>query len=173
MNQFKNLMESECIETIKCKDRHGYGCFKINKKNILEHRYIWEQSYGIIPKNMCVLHHCDNPACINIEHLFLGTHADNVADKVSKNRQAKGDNHGRSKLNEKTVIEILCKIQNKEFNSIVEIAKKYKCSRFIISKIINGKNWKHITNNYDLHKIKDSVRPKIAKTCGCSAMVST
>ena len=63
-------------------------------------RFLWAQCFGEIEKGLCVLHHCDNRACINPEHFFLGTNADNVRDKVSKGRcqRLTGENNGRQKL---------------------------------------------------------------------------
>lgn len=73
----------------------GYGVFKVNRKigNKLAHRISWTLAFGIIPKGFNVLHKCDNPPCVRPEHLFLGTHQDNMNDKVKKNRQSrlKGD----------------------------------------------------------------------------------
>jgi len=59
------------------------------KRQGLAHRLAWAKARGPIPAGMFVCHHCDNPACINVEHLFLGTPADNTADMVRKGRQAK------------------------------------------------------------------------------------
>lgn len=67
----------------------GYGRFYFDGKFWMAHRLSYTLQVGEIPSGMQVLHVCDNPPCINIKHLFLGTNADNVADKVSKNRQAK------------------------------------------------------------------------------------
>ena len=66
--------------------KDGYGDVFRNKKHILAHRWEYMQHYGAIPEGMHVLHKCDNPSCINIDHLFLGTHADNMQDKISKGR---------------------------------------------------------------------------------------
>jgi hypothetical protein len=71
----------------------GYGELRIRrryKNPMLATRLSWELHYGTIPHGLCVLHECDNPACINPEHLFLGTVADNNHDKTRKGRQARG-----------------------------------------------------------------------------------
>lgn len=75
-----------------------YVVFRWRGEDLLAHRHIWEECFGEIPKGMCVCHKCDTPKCINPEHLFLGSHTDNMQDKCQKGRQAAGDTNGRSKL---------------------------------------------------------------------------
>lgn len=64
----------------------GYGERRINWKKYYVHRLAWEEANGPIPDGMFVLHHCDNPACYEPTHLFLGTHQDNMADMAAKGR---------------------------------------------------------------------------------------
>jgi len=71
----------------------GYGRIRVNRKDKMAHRISWEIHNGPIPEGMWVLHNCDNPPCVNPEHLWLGNHLDNVRDKVNKNRQARGILH--------------------------------------------------------------------------------
>lgn len=67
-------------------DRYGYGKFKIGQHTYKAHRYSYQQYYGDFDEKLHVLHRCDNPCCVNPNHLFLGTNRDNVADRTAKNR---------------------------------------------------------------------------------------
>lgn len=77
---------------------HGYAQVSVGNKTRRAHRYAWELTNGPIPDGLVVCHKCDNPICVNPSHLFLGTSADNTADKVRKGRQAKGEGHGMVRL---------------------------------------------------------------------------
>lgn len=66
--------------------RNGYGCMKINGKVVDAHRVSYQLYKGEIPEGKCVLHKCDNPKCVNPDHLFLGTKKDNYDDAISKKR---------------------------------------------------------------------------------------
>ncbi len=72
----------------------GYGVLGYRGKQVRTHRLSWELANGPIPAGLSVLHRCDTPACVNPDHLFVGTTQDNITDKVAKGRQAKGDSHG-------------------------------------------------------------------------------
>ena len=80
---------SGCSEWSGHRDRDGYGITSVCGKAVRAHRLVWMLTTGPIPKGMHVLHRCDNPPCCQITHLFLGTNADNVADKIAKGRGAK------------------------------------------------------------------------------------
>lgn len=98
-------MTTDCILWQKCRNRKGYGQVRRNGKTYLAHRWAWEQVNGPIPDGLCVLHHCDNPPCVNQEHLFLGTATDNNADRDQKGRarggRVMGDKNG-SRLHPET-----------------------------------------------------------------------
>jgi hypothetical protein len=72
-----------CIEWGGKRDRDGYG----RRGARLAHRLTWEEVNGPIPHGLCICHRCDNPPCVNPDHLFLGTHADNRRDSVAKGRE--------------------------------------------------------------------------------------
>ena len=80
----------ECWEWTAGKIR-GYGSIFYNGKTHKAHRISWKIHFGKIPKDMCVLHECDNPSCVNPSHLFLGTHKDNSDDKIQKGRFKNGN----------------------------------------------------------------------------------
>lgn len=79
---------SGCWKWLGMINQNRYG---VSGRGKLAHRASWEMFKYPIPKGLFVLHKCDNPACVNPDHLFLGTHQDNMRDMVSKGRQAKGE----------------------------------------------------------------------------------
>jgi hypothetical protein len=84
---------NDCWIWQRAKSPDGYGkCLYLGEQ--LAHRAAWKDTYGEIPNGFCVLHSCDNPACVNPKHLFLGTRDDNMADRNAKGRQARGKRHG-------------------------------------------------------------------------------
>lgn len=132
--------DTRCWEWIAGKDHDGYGRFNIKPNKYGAHRISWLLYYGEIPENMFVLHHCDNPACVNPLHLFLGNQQDNEDDKVRKNRQSHGEQHGRHKLTEKQVSEIRERYSNGSV-SYMQLAKEYGISKALVCFIISKKLW--------------------------------
>ena len=121
----------------------GYGTIKHESNQWLAHRLSYTIFKGEIPEDMCVCHKCDTPSCINPDHLFLGTNADNSNDMRNKDRQAKGNSIGVSKLTEDNVIEIKKRIQNNE--DCASIGRAFNVHRNSILSIKHNKTWKHIT----------------------------
>ena len=124
----------------------GYGNFGIDGQNYRAHRIAWTISRKKKPKNLCVLHKCDNPKCVNPAHLFLGTISDNNIDCALKGRMViphpKGENHPKAKICEKDVRDI------RQFYidglSFREIACKYNISRCQTTRIVTRRNWGHV-----------------------------
>ena len=77
---------SECIEWEGLRNSKGYGRAWYEGKMWLAHRAAWAKVHGPIPEGMCILHRCDNPPCVNSDHLFVGTQADNIRDAQRKGR---------------------------------------------------------------------------------------
>jgi hypothetical protein len=75
--------------------RYPYGNIVHKRKTYFAHRFAYELYIGKIPEGMLVCHHCDNPSCVNPDHLFLGTVKDNTADMLKKGRQVKAKAYGR------------------------------------------------------------------------------
>jgi HNH endonuclease len=90
-----------CWEWQGCRHRFGHGYIGLGGRKggtSVVHRVSWELHYGPIPDGLVVRHRCDNPPCVNPAHLLLGTQADNMADMVSRGRQACGPNNGRARM---------------------------------------------------------------------------
>ena len=138
--------EKECAFWTGNKDKAGYG--KITKKvngeyvHLRTHRAVYELYFGPLVPMVNVLHSCDRPSCCNILHLFVGSQSDNMKDKVSKDRQAKGETNGRAKLTEREVMKIKRLI--KEGIRITDIAGRFDVGITTISEIKAGRTWKHI-----------------------------
>lgn len=131
---------SGCWEFTGCRNSDGYGTFRFGKM-VKAHRWAYSFWKGEIPEGMLVCHSCDNPACVNPVHLWLGTCADNVADRDAKERRPppKGEINGRAKLTKADVIAIRA-----DARSLDEIATDYGVTTTNIHFIKTGKTWKHV-----------------------------
>ena len=101
----------------------AYGRIKVDQRKWRVHRLVWTLTNGDIPEGLMILHKCDNPKCINIDHLFIGTAQDNMTDKVLKGR-AKG-NPAKLSLEDKKAIQ-------RDFRSLREIAVDYNTSISVV-----------------------------------------
>ncbi len=101
LSKFDVDAESGCWVWNAATDRKGYGRLKRGRHHVFAHRYAWEYAYGSIPDGLFVCHHCDNPPCVNVAHLFLGTNADNVLDMKRKGRVQSGALHWTHRIPER------------------------------------------------------------------------
>lgn len=136
--------ETGCWEFLGHRDACGYGRIWRDGGLVRIHREIWKDSHGAIPDGMCVCHHCDNPCCVNIEHLFLGTHGDNMRDMLKKGRHRAlcGEAQTQAKLKEEDVARIKRRILNGE--TPWSIAKDYPVSDAALYNIKRGARWRHV-----------------------------
>jgi hypothetical protein len=107
------------------------------------HRVAWELTHGPIPDGIEVRHRCDNPPCVNPDHLELGTHAENMADMYQRNRAALGERLPQSKLTEPEVRAVRRIHATGGFTN-AQIAEWFDVSATAIWYVVNGKTWKHL-----------------------------
>jgi len=129
--------------------QNGYGAFKIrekgnrtNNRQFKPHRLMYEFFKGPIGDKH-VLHTCDNPCCVNPDHLFLGTHLDNMRDMAAKGRSWCGSKHKAAKLKPEEVLEIR-KFYSEGGHTTRSLGLKYKVDSKHIHNIVTGKKWKKV-----------------------------
>jgi DNA-binding XRE family transcriptional regulator len=153
---YSEYANSNCWNWTGTKDKNGYGSISVGgKKGQLTHRVSWQLYRGEIPEKTagqktCVLHKCDNPSCVNPDHLFLGSQLDNIADRDNKNRHRalRGEDNGFSKLDSGQVEEIRRLYSTKEFSQS-SLARRFGVAQNTISGIVRGIAWKTDNLNYE------------------------
>ncbi len=124
------------------KDKYGYPRMWYAKNT----RYVYKVVYSLFVRKIgmsdgiVIRHKCDNKLCVNPDHLLEGTHQDNVADRVSRNRSAIGEGNGRSKLTNEDVLYIKNSLERQYI-----LAKQFGVDKKTINNIRNNVNWKHIS----------------------------
>jgi len=147
----KRNEKTGCIEWTGSCDCDGYGQTS-KDRNYRTHRLAYEIYVGPIPEGKLVCHHCDNPSCINTDHLYLGTHKDNVRDKMERGRAniPTGEKSASSKLTEEQAIELIR--AKKSGKSTKAISDQFNISYYTVLEIVRGRSWKHLD--------RDSIQPE-------------
>jgi len=147
-NKFKELFDARFLVTPGCwlwtgsLTTEGYGRLKVRGRQFGAHRVSYELHVGPIPAELIIRHRCDNPRCVNPEHLIPGTTFQNMQDKVERNRQAKGSANGKSKLSQEQALEAI-KLRRDGW-TLQAIGDKYGITKQSVYAIMTRKNWKHL-----------------------------
>jgi len=137
-------MDTCCWQWIAGKELDGYGMFNVGIENGGKTRRAHVVSLSFVLSRMpaYVMHVCDNPACIRPSHLKEGTHVENVADRVRKNRSAKGEKQAKAKLKEVDVKVIRARRSRGEKCAL--IAKDFGVTAETVGHIYSRRTWKHV-----------------------------
>lgn len=139
----------ECWNFHGAKQHFGHGLITVwtgRRSGYTEkaHRLAWQVANGQIPDGLCVCHKCDNPACCNPAHLFLGTKADNAKDMYAKGRDShpRGEQHPNAKIDDAMVREIRLRVANGE--SFASVGRKFGIDYSNVSLISKRRAWAHV-----------------------------
>lgn len=134
-----------CYLFIGSTKRNGYGQLLSKSYNgfNLAHRFAYYLEYGEFDRSMNVCHKCDNPICVNPDHLFLGTQFENCKDMTEKGRRVRGEGFKSAKLNDESVIKIRQLYATGNFLQ-KEIAKMFSVGKTSIVYILSRKTWNHV-----------------------------
>jgi HNH endonuclease len=127
-----------CIEWTGTRFQSGYG--RVGGRRA--HRVAYERAHGPVPDGMLVLHTCDNPPCVNPDHLYAGTHADNMRDRMVRSRGACGERVNTAKLRAEQVYEIRARAGAGEPHTL--LASDYGVSGAMVGFIVRREAWKHL-----------------------------
>lgn len=136
--------ENECWPWIASIDTHGYGNFNVGGYCEKAHRVGWFVWFGEWPGEFFVLHSCDNPPCQNPKHWRLGTHTENMHDKVTRSRQHRmpGESNPNAKVSLEIALQIKSEYVYRKNGGVIALAKKYGISKSQVHNIVTGESWK-------------------------------
>lgn len=138
-------MATPCIVWTRGRFTKGYGSFKVGTKSHYAHRYAWESAHGAIPDGLQVMHACDNRVCCNVEHLSLGTVAENNADRDAKGRQARGERCATARLTTTDVRTIRATHNPNSRSSARLLSSRFEVSVGTIRDILHRRTWRHLS----------------------------
>lgn len=143
----KTISRDGCWIWTAGRDSYGYGHFHLGGQAVRAHILSYRWHFGEIPAGLCVLHHCDNPLCVNPRCLFLGSRADNVADMDAKGRRINGvrplgGKHPLAKLSEKE-IPIIRQLLS-QGKTLAQVASIYGVCVETVRKVRLGLTWGHV-----------------------------
>ncbi len=128
-----------CWEWTGSLDTHGYGQLAVHRVAQRVHRLVWAVTHGD-PGKLHVLHTCDNRKCCNPDHLFLGTNADNVRDRVEKGRQPQGETHHMAKYTDADLREM--KRLRESGLTLLAVGDRFGASSGYVCDVLKGnKRW--------------------------------
>ena len=122
----------------------GYGKVSINGKVTYAHRVSYSLTFGAIPDGLHVCHRCDNPSCVRPDHLFLGTHQDNMNDRDQKGRTGTGAKVGRPQKFTPEQIRMIRTEHAETGLASRPLARKYGVNRKTMQRILKGELWKYV-----------------------------
>lgn len=125
---------------------NGYGSFTTSTDTPeWAHRAAWRLTHGSVPEGIWVLHKCDNRACVNPDHLFLGTNSDNVADMVAKGRNLRGERQNGATITDamaRTILDLAARGESRK-----EIARRYGISYANVCNVVAGRTFAHLDHS--------------------------
>lgn len=135
----------QCWEWKATKNQSGYGSICVDGKMKRAHRVSYELHHGPIPEGMLVLHSCDNPSCVNPAHLHLGTHQDNMREKMNRRRchNTACEAHGQAKLTSDQVQQIRTRYAAGGVTQ-KQLAEEFGVARSQIWRVVRMKGWLHV-----------------------------
>jgi hypothetical protein len=138
------ILSTKCWLWMGYRDANGYGTFRgyRSKKTYKAHRFSYLIHKSEISSGFAICHKCDNPSCVNPDHLFMGTHIENIADRDNKKRQCLGERNRHAKLKTIQVLEIRSRPYYRGIGKDLSIEFGVKLPT--IYKIRNGDLWKHL-----------------------------